>query len=126
MLDPLSIAIEETRANDQGYVWYAVDPNEMYPETMEHILGVLSSAEPRNQVTTNLLQYTFRAMALSAAEPSAWGWALQPRASFTDARMIGMRAEALEIARLWFTEMLHAANNVPIGVHILKDERWKL
>lgn len=113
MLDVFAIAKPEARA-DQDYAWFAVDPDALYPATLAHVAGALEHprpAEPLGQLWDRGKKVGAKAFAdAPAGKPG------DPA-----------RAEALEVARLWFTEMLHQAVGRPLGLHIAKgDGRWRL
>ena len=117
MLDVFKIAKQVERDDDR--VGFEVEPREMYPEAIAHVVEATGGPRPGGVLGT----YWDRAKQLP---PAAWELALRTRDE-CDAEQLAARAEALEIARLWFTEMLHAAiNHKPMGLHILKDELWRL
>src|SRR5688572_20619322 len=96
--DPLAYAKEKRRAADPDTRWFEVDPGRMYPAALD---------------------------AMKAA-PDAKALALTARADVAPGKAAA-RAALLERARLWFTARLHeAVGKKPMGVHILKDDRWKL
>lgn len=132
MLNVFDIAHPEDRSGDRllaelpegapelpnQYTWFAVQPAELYPATLAHIQKVLEGQRPPDP----LGMYFDAARRLA---PAAWAAAELERAA-CPVDLLAVRAEALEIARLWFTEMLHQAAAGPIGLHILKDERYRL
>ena len=110
----------EDRPDNPDTAWFAVDPAVMYPAMTTHITEIIQSGR---SVPQNLEQYLSRAKKISSA---AWGATSVARSDVSDDLVVG-RAEALECTRLWFTAMLHAAiGMVPMGVHILKNEDWRL
>lgn len=130
----LSLATPEKRDDDKGYNWYAVDPAVVYPETVKRILDVLQSGElPQElvddkapvEIDPRSVARQYLAEARSMPE-KAWEWSLTDRTEFKDPEQITARAAALELARRWFTQALHVAVGGSLGVHILKDERFKL
>lgn len=100
--------------------WFAVDPATMYPAMIDYIATVL--AENRG-VGQHLATHLAAARRLPAG---ALELALQPREGLSK-KDRETRTEALEVARRWFTAQLHAAiGNEPMGVHILKNDDWRL
>jgi hypothetical protein len=123
---------------------FEVEPSEMYPAALADVQVAL---EENRAVSGALVLYKHRATQLAVeavaswqenddfiltrtvkhVDTKAWELALLPRDSITDARAVEIRAEALEIARLWFTERLHQfINHAPMELHILKDDDWRL
>ena len=118
MLDVFSIAIPEARADD--YQWFIVAPSALYPAAVAHVNAMRH--QPRPQGALGM----YWDDAQSIPEP-VWGYALCSLADIADSPLArANRARLLECARLWFTEMLHAAVGAAIGVHITKDEHWRL
>ena len=119
MLNVLELA-KVGELTDDGYVSVRVEPHKIYPPTIAHIMGVLESASPPDGA---LRQEYDAALALP---DEAWDYALAgaETADIDNAREL--RAQALEIARRWFTEMLHRAVGAPMHLHILRDERYTL
>lgn len=117
-MNVMEIARPEKR--DDGRLGFVVEPGEMYPATVDHIVTRLKvQARPGGALTVLYDQ-------ASQLPVEAWQWALRPLAD-CPAGAREARAEALEIARLWFTETLHqAVSQQAIGLHILKDETYRL
>lgn len=117
-MNVMEIARPEERAD--GRLGFVVEPGEMYPAAIAHICQRLEvQARPGGTLTVLYDQ-------ASQLPAEAWEWALRPLAACPDGAR-GARAEALEIARLWFTETLHqAVSQQAIGLHILKDETYRL
>ncbi len=105
--------------------WYAIEPGKMYPAMIAEIQDVLATGRA---VPASLALHRNEAQALPEF---AWGLALKPRSEFNGPEpavtdLLKLRAEALNVARRWFTEMLHTAIGYkPMCVHILKDPDWK-
>lgn len=119
MLDVFAIAKAEERP-EADRAWFALNPGELYPATLGHVRQVLEGprpAEPLGQLYDRARALPVEILTAVAETPS--------KAAYSNALVL-QRAEALEVARLWFTEMLQQAVGGPIGVHILKDERFKL
>ncbi len=111
-LNVFSITAPEPRNPDADpdRHWFVVRPSALYPAMLLHIQATLASqVRPPGALGV----YYDRAAALP---PDVWALAPdQPQ-----------RAEALDICRLWFTELLHARwGHAPIGLHILNDPEWK-
>lgn len=105
---------------DANYTWYAADPDVVYPEALAYLAEVCRG---ERSAPPSLAQYVAQAQALDL---DVWALALTPRHLVAPAD-VAPRAEALELARLVATELLHAANGYsPIGVHWLKREAWRL
>jgi len=115
---PLLLAEQEERA-DSGVEWYAVDPNVMYPLTIDFIRAELNSAvQPPESIRQHML---------AASQCAAEDWELAKQSIVhCPAGKRQNRALCLELARLIYTALLHDAVGKPVGVHILKDDRWKL
>lgn len=118
-MDVFAIATPEDRPDAPDYTAYVVDPEMLYPETVNHILSVLGIGTiPAGA----LRQYYLEAQRLNL---SAWDLALTPLEACPAAQRID-RAQALELARLWFTELLHEAHGGPVLVHILANGKYRL
>lgn len=114
---------------DKGCIWFAVNPDRMFPAILSHIERAMKRGrswatrglEPRSAMAVG----TLLASAL-ALPPNSWGLARKLPEEVGADRM--HRARALEVARLWFTELLHAEIGYrKLGVHILKGSgRWRL
>lgn len=120
-----------------GYSWFECNPEIIYPQVIARILEVLKSGEFPNELVDNNSDFDVdpRSVArlyLSDARKipaEAWKYALQPRDKFQDQEKIIMRAEALHLARLWFTQALHVqigGNGTPMGVHWTDAPAFKL
>lgn len=150
--DPLKLATREEREQRgrQGYdLWFVVDPDLMYPAVLAAIkAGDQKPREDRHvQLVAQARQMT-QALA-DALLPARHvekeadelvtrdGQVLKARkvkvkvalpvASELPPERRAARAHVLEVARLWFTnELHHAVEQKPMGLHILKNERWRL
>ena len=115
MLDVFAIAkkVEPTQA---GYdLRFEIDPDKLYPAALAHVAEAIDRARPPEP-----LGQLWDAGRLVGAQAFADAVTGKPgdRA----------RAAALEVARLWFTELLHqAVGGAAMNVHILKgDGKWRL
>ena len=87
---------------DSTPIAFEVDPKVMYPAMIKHILAVLNGQE--QMTSSREAQYRTRAARLPQA---VWDNALQPASGFAPGSPERVnRAEALEIARLWFTTLM--------------------
>jgi len=122
------------KRNDPAYKWYAFDPAVIYPETILRILAVIESGEIPEELVDNQAapgvdpRSVAFAYANAAKELPAEGWhyALTDRDQFIDPQQITVRANALTLARRWFTQALHCAVGQAVGVHIYKDDKYRL
>lgn len=121
-----------------GYEPFVFEPAVIYPATIARIKQVLKDGSlPTELIDKNLnpdvdprsaaLMHRSR---IRAIPEEAWDLALKPRSEFTDspddAGLLVIRADALEAARLWFTRALKNEVGKPVGVHILKDDDYRL
>jgi hypothetical protein len=117
--DVMAYARREKREEDLGCEWYAFLPSEIYPATLARIYQARNEDEapeelidPKSPLPKGIAEY------------------YQNRArSFSDEAFelnTEEREALLELARLWFTQALHVRVERPIGVHILKDDAYKL
>ena len=143
MLNALKIAKEEKRHQDrplaelpkelrrqlrEGEVapentrqWFVVEPAQLYPAAVADLIEVVEAG--RQPSHPALIAPYHQARALGAGGLKT---ALVPRHKCPPDDL-ALRAEALEVARLWFTEKLHQAiDNAPMGLHIVKDEAYRL
>lgn len=137
MYEIMSMVEQEKRA-DPAQAWFAVHPAVVYPKTIERIQEVLANGGLPQELVENHApeEVDPRGVArlyLSDARKvpaEGWGLALRDRSEFNyqdDPEKLDARAQALEVARRWFTQALHTANDgKPIGVHILRDLRFRL
>ena len=118
MLNVFEIAVRVDPTNEGFENRFDIDPAKMYPATIAHIVGVLE----KQAMPDGALQQEYpKAAALPAA---AWEAALVSKDECTPEE-IGVRAEALQIARRWFTEMLHRAVGGSLNPHFTKDEKYR-
>ncbi len=115
--DVMAYARRENRPDH--FEWYAFLPSEIYPATILRILEVRRSGEiPEELIDEHsiaphgvAMDYMKRALAI-------------PEDAF---ELNGAdRGAVLELARLWFTQALRVKVGKPIGIHILKDEAYRL
>ena len=121
MLDVIKIAKRHEGA-PEGTVSFEVIPDELYPQAIadlrESVLTYTSET-----VEEFVKQHFLVAKRIS---DEAWDAALKSKDDCPP-ELIEGRAQALEVARLWFTAKLHfTVKNVPMHLHILKDEKWRL
>lgn len=118
MIDILRIA-KQTEVDAEGRTWFEVKPAELYPATIAHMRGVVETGQAPQGA---LRQEYDKAVTFNADD-----WALAEMAFADVTPEIRARREVvLETARRWFTEMLHQIAGGSIGLHILKDERFRL
>jgi len=101
---------------------FEVDTDRMYPEVIKEIYTRLKEKDmPEDK---GLALYYRSAKKI---DDSAWTWALQKKES-TPVEKRGMRAEALELARLWFTKeiRLDIGEDKALYLHLTKSDRYKL
>jgi hypothetical protein len=118
MLKVFEIAVPVDPTNEGYENRFDIDPNKMYPATVAHIVGVL---DKQAQPDGALQQEYVKALALPA---EAWAVALASKADCAP-ELVEARAEALTIARRWFTEILQSAVGGPINPHITKNEKYR-
>jgi len=112
---------------------FEIEPSVMYPATIDRIVDVLAFGKVPLELMD--LHAVFGVNPLAAAEQlitrarkvPAWSWqdALAPKDEVGPGPRIADRAEALEIARLWFTQAMQVKEGKVI-LHILRDERFRL
>lgn len=119
-------AVPENRPADPGRQWFAFDPAEIYPATLQRIQHVLQTGEypseliQRGDNPTGVAEaYLSEARAI---DPDAWQVALVPRSEVSDEAVLQTRARLLDLARRWFTQAIHVLVGAPIGIHILKGD----
>lgn len=101
-------------------VWFEVDPDEFYPNALAELNDAVKTGKAPDGA---LYQYYFAALQVN---DDAWKYALKPLSECPD-HVRPYRAAVLELARLWWTEKLHRVNRgLPMGLRILRSERWKL
>lgn len=100
--------------SEDGYVQAEVDPADLYPATIAHIRDRLATSS----IPDGALRQEYDAA--RRVPDAAWDAALSPGAGNPD------RADALEIARRWFTEVLHQAVGRPMRLRITRDLTYKL
>jgi hypothetical protein len=114
----LRIRISEQAAS-QIRDWFNIDPGDLYPPALAHVKEALAFDKPDGA----LAQEWDHAQMLP---PDIWDRAATEAREDFDDEGLAARAEALEIARRWFTELLHRSVGAPLGLHVTKDERWRL
>ena len=130
-IDALSLTEREERPGEPDRHFRSVKPGDAYPKTIAHIRERIANAAPPDRYISvggsirenPLLTLYGRALEVPA---QSWDHALEPGDNYPP-KARANRAEALEVARLWFTEELHQKlDYAPMGLHILRDERYKL
>lgn len=136
--DILTLVEREERANDQGYQWYTIDPDVVYPATVVRMRAAIDGGEiapaelvdPRTPPEIDPRGVARRYMAEAKGLPEdAWGVVLMTREQafeHLDGERRKLRVKALDLARRWITQALHVAAGVSIGIHVLKDERYRV
>lgn len=144
-------AYEKTAANSA--TWFEVDPAVMYPAAIEYLKEALTrlvglcqlsdgelvkkafsgddEAKFLAQSAGKAMIFEVRDAALAAIEGDCediWELAASPRYLFDDEDVdLVARENILEAVRRFWTEALHQTiNNGKQGIHILKNEDWKL
>jgi len=118
MYDPMTLCSLEPRAG-YDFKWFAVEPAVMYPATIERVLDCLDGEAP-----TELGDAAGSIMGMaSQVPPAAWDLALSPAPE--DKGLREVRAAALEVARLWFTQAMQVIHGT-LGIHITKNEDYRL
>ncbi len=132
--NPLSKLAEPEKRADETYKWFAVEPAVIYPRTIARIQECLKTGElpqelvqPAVDVGPDPRSVAFDYLSRARAIPyEAWAFATVSKER-TPLDKQKMRAEALNIARLWYTQALHVANDMqPIGLHIKSDPDYKM
>lgn len=119
MLNVLSVA-RVGDLNEAGYRAVEVDPADLYPQTIAHIRQrLLTESAPDGA----LRQEWDQALTLPR---DAWDLALVAATDDMPAPDRAARAAALEIARRWFTEVLHQAIGGAMQLRITRDLTYKL
>lgn len=122
MLNVFEIAEIETRPGADR-PWFRVAPAELYPTVLRHVADVVANGtrppEPLGVLFDRANELPYNAFTELATLP--FGDKIK-----NDEALRWTRAQALEIGRLWFTEILQTAVGGAIGLHILKDEDWRL
>lgn len=103
---------------------FEIIPSVAYPRMIGYIRDVIAGYE---YVDNNY--YNLKMMAMQVSE-SGWSLALNS----ANGNIVGLnerersqRAQALETARLWLTELLHqSVNQQGMYLHIVADKAWKL
>lgn len=133
MFDAKNLATHTGESGD--YVTYEIAPADLYPATVARIQEALADGgvpeelidpapiDPRIAPAQAAQAYMSQAAAIPA---DGWRLALLPRSEVTKQANINLRAQALELARRWYTRALHMAVGAPLGLHILLDEDYRL
>lgn len=122
LTDLIPVDQARTEAEADGRTWFTIDPDVVYPWTLARIAEALQGGETSPTIRGSLLP---RAARLPA---EAWALAATDRELLADATpaQLAQRAEALDIIRLWATELHHAAIGYgPRGLRILKRPAWR-
>jgi len=108
---------EAPTTQDRQYFEYA--PADIYPKTARKIIDVVRN---HREVPNNLLLYLAEARRIVD-----YLELVNTPKNKCDENAIPLRARALELCRLWFTEELHASIGfAPMHLHITSDERYRL
>lgn len=136
---------ERSQGTDGERQYYEVNSSETYPAIVEFLvknMGEIGRAYAQGDAAlmgkalaldfwAGFIVRARRTVADVLAVPDGgWELALTDRADMSADRSdpdVLARAQALEAARLFFTEALHQSiNNAPMGIHWSKDERYRL
>lgn len=113
--------VTEVQAVQLGTRRFQVEPSVMYPAA----LADLQNAVETNRATSTALG-TYKAQA-GRLDSEAWGLALVARGEVSSSAALLVRSQALELARLWFTEHLHQHIDYgPLEIRILRNDDWRL
>lgn len=117
--DVFTIAKPEERADTGGYTWYAVEPETLYPQMCVYATAVIEADE---FVEADYQGYKAALANIGVERVEALCCHLE-NVSAADRPV---RYFVLETLRQWFTRLLKNSIGDPLGLRILKDERWKL
>jgi len=111
--------VTKEERNERDGEWFVIDADTMYPAT---ILYILENIRNKKEHDGALGRYIDHAKTL---DDRAWELALGPpnQAEFDER---DKRAEALEIARLVFTELLQETESGPISLYFPRNLKWRL
>ena len=119
-MDAMKLVTEEKREGDaaKGYpVWYALDPATVYPAAI-NLMGEALRDPKAMETIPKMYQGELKTITQQQLDLAS-----KP----ADPGTRHSRAATLDLARRIFTELLHeAAGHKPMGVHIIKNEAWKL
>ena len=110
---------EERPWDKSGMDWFQVDPDVVYPVALTMVQRMVAGEEPTPSYCTRHITDAKR------LAPDAFELAAQPLTGCPMERRAD-RAGAIEAARLVFSALLREQNGGPIGVHIIRRDRWKL
>ena len=119
-MDVLQYAVPEERG-DHSRVYYAVDPDQMYPAMIDYIQDVVEGeVDALEGVNAHgARDVRFYLGQARRFDPKAWTLARRPVHQVKRGER-ELRGQALEIARLWYTALLRSLSRKPLGLHILK------
>ena len=113
------VKVEERTRRGVTSDWFVVDQDTMYPATILYILENIRLGKKHDGVVEKYLDHA------KLLDERAWELALgPPNQAEPDER--DKRAEALEIARLVFTELLHRTCSNSIQMYFPRNLKWKL
>lgn len=119
------VGVPEAKAAVGYEIGFQIIPSIAYPAVIAHVQDVLSGDD-------SVPEKGFENLIAMAKSVSYRGWALARDSLTLDVTTMSesdrrLRAQALEVARLWLTELLHQSiDKQPMYVHILADPAWKL
>lgn len=119
VLDVFAIAQREERADPGGYEWYVVAPGVLYTEMCAYVTQVIEDA-----VFVEADYQGYKA-ALTEIGVARMQELVCPLADVSPADR-PVRYFVLETLRQWFTRLLKNSIGNPLGLHITKDDNWKL
>jgi hypothetical protein len=132
--DVMALVTPENRGPAaMGYKWFAADRSIVYPATVARIIEAIRAPElpaeligsSNPDIDPKLSARTHRDR-VAAAPARCWDLALRPLSEFKpgsadDHELLLLRAQGLDLARLWFTRALKLAVGGPIGIHYLNE-----
>lgn len=117
-LDELTTEVEAAQSDARRF---EVEPSEMYPAALDDL-----RREADSSWFVSTARETYKQQAAQLPE-EAWELALVPRGEVSSHAALVVRSQALELARLWFTECLHQhIDYAPLELRILGDADWRL
>jgi hypothetical protein len=112
-------ATKAVYADDRN--WFEVHPDDLYPHMIEFLRGVVETQLEPGSPALQILYRQARDLPLDV-----WGLCYK-MAGELDRDERALRARALEICRLWYTEHQHATiGHKPMGLRIARADRWRL
>ena len=109
------------------YDSFDAEPSIIYPAAIAELTDLLAHPEKRSNTESERF-YLRKAERLPEEAWALVDWDASPVNGASELKPddLVLRAKALEIARLYFTAMLHQQHGSSIHLHILKDPKYKL